>query len=165
MIRAEPLTPEAFAPFGHVSRAGLGEVKRIRGGAVTLSRSEARFDRDAGAERLVLDFYSVPAEPMPLRTEQAERHAHSAQVFIPVRCARYLVVVWPERPAPGVTPLAFVADGETAVTYAPGVWHHGIVALDRAAEFASFMWRGDDVENAEFLPLDPVPEITWPDAA
>ena len=62
---------------------------------------------------------------------------------MPLDASRYLVVVWPEEPAPGVEPVAFVAQGNDVIVYNPGVWHHGIVALDRQTVFTSLFWRPD----------------------
>lgn len=62
--------------------------------------------------------------------------------------------------------MAFVAGPQDVVTYAPGVWHHGIVALDRPACFASLMWKTGDMKiDTEFLPLAESWAICWPDAA
>ncbi len=59
MIQTRPLTPDTFAPFGHVARPGLGAVKTIRDGAVRLSKSETRFRTLPEAAEPALDFYEV----------------------------------------------------------------------------------------------------------
>lgn len=159
MIEAQELTQARFEPFGHVARSGAGELKRIRDGKVLLTRTPTLLSHDAAADRLALDVYHVPPEGGPLRMAMAEQHKHSSQLFIPVRAARYLVVVWPEKPAPGVVPAAFVAGGEDAIVYNPGIWHHGIVALDRDALFASAMWR--TATDTEFCPLSEPVAVTW----
>lgn len=161
MIEAQELTQARFEPFGHVARSGAGEAKRIRDGKVLLTRTAAQLSHDAAAHRMALDFYDVPPEPGPLRMAMAERHPHSSQLFIPVRAVRYLVVVWPERPAPGIVPAAFVAGSEDVIVYNPGVWHHGIVALDGDAVFASAMWRTDGGTDAEFCALAEPAAVSW----
>ncbi|MDK3018846.1 ureidoglycolate lyase [Pseudodonghicola flavimaris] len=159
-IVARPLTPEAFAPFGHVARPGLGEVKAIRGGGVRLSKSSTVFDHLAAAPDATLDFYEVEPEPGPLDARVIERHPRSSQLFCPMGAARWLVAVWPE--GPEAPPLAFVAGPRDVVTYAPGLWHHGIVALDRPACFASLMWKAADrAGDTEFLDLATPVRIEW----
>lgn len=163
MIGAQPLTPENFAPFGHVARPGLGDVKQIRGGAVRLSKSTSEFTHQPVSPDAKLDFYEVPPEVGMLEARVIERHIFSSQMFSPMNAKRWLVVVWPE--GPDGAPLAFVAGPQDVVTYAPGLWHHGIAALDRPTCFSSFMWKkGDPAIDTEFLTLDAPWGVTWPDA-
>lgn len=157
-IIAQPLTPEAFARFGHVARPGLGDVKLIRDGHVRLSKSATTFVHAAKAPEPALDFYEVQPEPGPLRARVIERHPFSAQLFCPMGAARWLVAVWPE--GPERAPLAFVAGPEDVVTYAPGLWHHGIVALDRPACFSSLMWKAG-AGDTEFRDLAAPVMIDW----
>ncbi|MEQ3749914.1 MAG: ureidoglycolate lyase [Celeribacter sp.] len=160
-IQAQPLTPDAFAPYGHVARPGLGEVKMIRDGQVRLSKSDTRFRHQPAASDAKLDFYEVAPETDLLTARMIERHAHASQLFCPMNAARWLVAIWPD--GPDAPPLAFVAGPLDAVTYAPGLWHHGIVALDRAACFSSLMWKtGDAKADTEFLPLAAPWGISWP---
>lgn len=161
-ITAQMLTADAFRSFGYVARAGDGVVKSIRNDAVTLSRSDTRFDHDLAATELTLDFYEVPSEARPLHAKMAERHVLSAQTFVPMSVARWLIVVWPE----GLTgaPRAFVAQAGDVVTYLPGLWHHGIVALDTSATFASTMWRSNTPEDTEFCAIEREDlQISWHD--
>lgn len=161
MIEAQELTQTRFEPFGHVARSGTGDLKRIRDGKVLLTRTPTQLSHDTAADRLALDFYDVASEACPLRMSMAERHPHSSQLFIPVRVARYLVVVWPDRPVSGVEPVAFVARSEDVIIYNPGVWHHGIVALDGDALFASAMWRTAAGTDTEFCQLAEPIAVTW----
>ena len=160
MIQAEPLTPEGFAPFGHVARPGLGAVKTIRDGAVRLSKSTTAFDHLPDAPGAALDFYEVQPEVGHLTARVVERHPRSSQLFCPMGTGRWLVAVWPD--GPDGAPLAFVAGPQDVVTYAPGLWHHGIVALDQPACFASLMWKGEDASgDTEFCDLPAPCAIGW----
>ena len=153
------LSSESFAPFGHVARAGDGAVKMLRDGAVRLSRSPASLTHTAEAVDFTLDFYEVRAEGVRLTVRMAENHPNSSQIFVPMRVDRYLVIVWPQRPGPGVEPQAFFGTAQDVVVYNPGVWHHGIVALDGDALFASAMWRTRGGVDAEFASVEPVFDI------
>ncbi|TDE38850.1 ureidoglycolate lyase [Antarcticimicrobium sediminis] len=161
-IQAQTLTPEAFAPYGHVARPGLGDVKAIRNDRVHLSKSETAFSHQPDAKEVKLDFYEVAPETHQLVASVIERHNLSSQMFSPMNAARWLVVIWPDGPARA--PLAFVAGPQDVVTYAPGLWHHGIAAIDRPACFTSLMWKkGDIAVDTEFLTLDRAWGIGWPD--
>lgn len=148
----ERISAQGFAPFGHLARPGEGLVKSIRDGGVVLTKTVAQLARDAHGIDLALDFYQVSPERDRLELVQAERHPHSAQVFIPMSADRYLVVVWPDHPDAS-KPRAFLAGPQDVVIYNPGVWHHGIVALGREALFASAMWRTRGRVDAEFHAL------------
>jgi len=163
VIHAQEISPAAFAPFGRLARSGAGELKRIRDNRVLLTRTDTEFPRDELARDFALDFYEVPAEAHPLRMTVAERHPHSCQIFVPVTARRYLVVVWPAKPAPGATPEAFVAGARDVIVYNPGVWHHGIVALDNEATFASAMWRAPEGRDTEFCELPEPLSVSWPE--
>lgn len=86
-IEARPLTPEAFAPFGHVARPGFGDVKAIRDGQVRLSKSDTAFAHGPAADAARLDFYEVAAERDLLVASMIERHAQSSQMFSPMGAA------------------------------------------------------------------------------
>jgi ureidoglycolate lyase len=148
------LTPESFAVYGYVGRAGDGVVKTIRNGGAVLTKSPVSFEHDVEAVDHALEFYQVKAEGTTLHAMQAERHPHSAQMFIPVSVESYLVVVWNNHPNGGGLPAAFVAGPEDVVVYKPGIWHHGIVALGRDGLFASTMWKTRGGTDVEFLPLE-----------
>ena len=153
MIRAALLTVEAFAPFGDVVSADL------RAGASANQGTAVRFDRCAallsdrpGALANLAVFRSVP-KSLPFEVKLLEQHPHSTQVFLPLRCARFLVCVAPtlDGGAPDVTALkAFICWPGQGVAYKPGVWHHPILALDESAEFAMIAYEdgsaGDCVE-------------------
>lgn len=152
MLELEPLSTETFRPFGQVAQPGLGQVKEIRDGTVRLTRSPALLDRDAEAVDLALDFYEAMPEKGRMDILQAENHPHSAQLFVPLDLVPYLVIVWPGHPDE-TSPRAFVGQGAQAVIYTPGVWHHGIVALQRQTPFLSSMWRCTGGGDTEFASL------------
>lgn len=155
---AMPITPENFAPFGRVMRPGQAThgltTRAIRVGTVTLTRSAQPFGCDPDA-RWSLDFYETALFSAPLSLTVAERHPHTAQVFIPMSVTRWLVVVWPSFSGdqPGGQPLAVLAGPEEAISYDANVWHHGIVALAGTGIFASGMGRMPEGDDTEFANL------------
>ncbi|QIZ79155.1 ureidoglycolate lyase [Thalassovita gelatinovora] len=157
---AKPLTPENFTNYGDVSRPNLGESKLIRNGEVRLSKSAAAFSHLPEAPAAALDFYEVQPTTNTLHAISVERHPRSTQMFCPMEAGRWLVVIWPN--GPDGPPEAFVAAPDDVVTYKPGIWHHGIVALDRPAKFASIMWKSETgLGDTEFAPLNSPVDIEW----
>jgi len=146
-VRVQPLTAEAFAPFGEVIRLG-DEARRVRAQGAFERRPEA-------AEPRLWVATLLRAVTLPLAVTTMERHPLSAQTFIPLNGRPYLVVVCGAAAdgAPDPSTLrAFEAAPDQGVTYAMGVWHHGLAALDAPARFVvcmSFSGQDDDV----FVPL------------
>jgi ureidoglycolate lyase len=146
----EPLTKQAFAPFGEVidvpDAAGrtyyeeaLGNLRPQAHPSLSLSLKTETADR-------------------PLRAELLERHEFSSQTFVPIDVGRWLIVVAPHAAAGGpdlVGVKAFIATGKQGVTYRPNTWHHGLTVLDRPGRFAVFMWRTGSKGDEEFVPVQP----------
>lgn len=160
MIRVQRLEPAGFANFGHVARSGEGVTKSIRADTVLLTKSPTIFRHDEIATDLALDFYDVQPEKDIVRITQAERHAHSAQMFVPMAVENYLVVVWDDDPRTGGRPSAFLGGPRDAVIYHPGVWHHGIIAIGGRGLLASTMWRTRGGTDVEFIDLPAPLEFT-----
>uniref|UniRef100_UPI003342040E ureidoglycolate lyase n=1 Tax=Paracoccus sp. TaxID=267 RepID=UPI003342040E len=131
-----------------------------------LSKSPAELTHDEYALDMTLDFYDVQPANDPLQINIAERHEHSSQMFVPMSGQHYLVIVWDDHPAQDGKVRAFVGAPDDVVIYKPGIWHHGIISLNRPGVFASTMWRtrgGTDVEFLQVpqpfvLPLQELPQ-------
>lgn len=112
-IKAEPLTPEAFAPYGSVIDAG---------------RCQLYCNEGEYTARL------MTLEPMPDRVGRINRHFDHTQLFAPITGDSMVLVVAPAHlSADGFDPKqirAFVNDGTQAWTYNVGVWHLAPRALD-----------------------------------
>ena len=153
-VRAAPLTPEAFDPFGDVVSAGL------RAGAPANQGTAVRFDRAAQIEttrpgaRPNLAVFRSAARSLPIDLLLLERHPCSTQAFLPMVCARILVCVAPARPdgSPDLARLAaFLCGPGQGINYRRDVWHHPIVALDAPAELAMLAWEdGGPLDCVEY---------------
>lgn len=141
-MRARPLTAEAYAPYGHVLAAGIGPARVVnQGTAQRFDRVVPLADLRPGEASLnVSVFRSRPRAERPFEVALLEKHPASTQLFVPMAARRYLVIVALGGDRPDLATLgAFVANGRQGVSYAPGVWHHPIVALDDETDFACFV--------------------------
>ena len=140
----EPLSAARFAPFGDVLEND-GSARRNFYPEATVP------GEGAGALRFWVS-HVEPVTAAPLSILQLERHRYAAQSFIPLKIARWIVIVASSRPDgfPEVSGLrAFLAAPAQGVSYRRGTWHHGTTVLDAPAQFAVLMWRraaGDDDE-------------------
>ena len=141
LLRARPLEADAFSPFGQVLEHRPGDLERRNFAAELFN------DRPGAAPNLRVQ--RTAPTPLPLRATVIERHLHSSQMFAPLSGAPYLVTVFPAdswgRP---VVPAgrAFIAQGDQAVNYNRGTWHHPFVAL---MEGTFLMLRWDEGEGDE----------------
>ena len=135
-LKAQKLTPEAFAPFGEVIDARISESFAINGGRTQRHHDLARVEiLDAPSRPLISVFVSQPVT-LPLELELLERHPLGSQAFMPLHEERFIVVVAP--PGDDIDPdgiRAFVTDGRQGVNYRAGTWHAIHSVLEREGEF------------------------------
>jgi ureidoglycolate lyase len=149
-IDPQPLTKEAFAPFGDVIELPTSTGRTYYEDALGNLRPAARPSVSVSQRE--------PTAERPIAANLLERHEFSSQTFIPLDVGRWLIVVAPhaERGGPDLSGVkAFVADGRHGVTYKPDTWHHGLTVLDRPGRFAVFMFRDDSGGDEEFVPVTP----------
>ena len=149
-IHPQPLTREAFAPFGDVIDVPDEPGRTYYEDALGNLRSNAHPSLSLSLKGETPD--------RPLRADMLERHEFSSQTFVPIDVARWLIVVAPHATAGGpdlAGGKAFIATGRQGVTYKPNTWHHGLTVLDRPGRFAVFMWRDGGKGDEEFVPVEP----------
>lgn len=156
ILTAQPLTAEAFAPYGDVI-AARGEASTI---ATTINQGMgsrcsdlARVDVAADGGRAAISVITCIAEALPITLRLMERHPLGSQAFVPLNGQRYVVVVAPAGAPPARADLrAFLCRGDQGINYHRGIWHHPMLALDRACEFAEFHRAGPGT-NCDETPL------------
>ncbi len=149
-VTVEPLTAEAFAPFGDVLALPSEPGRTYYNEALANRRPEA------GAS-LSLSLREATAA-LPLTVTLLERHEFSSQTFVPIDAGQYLVVVAPHAADGGPDrerARALRARRDQGVTYKADTWHHGLTVFGRAARFAVFMWATGGHGDEEFVAVDP----------
>lgn len=136
-IQITPLTKKAFAPFGDVVEAEGSEAFAINDGFATRHHDLAALDLLEAGGRPLLNIFRARPWPQPIRIRMLERHPLSSQAFVPLSDRPFLAVV----AAPGEDPQpeeirAFITNGRQGVNYRRGVWHHPLLVLGEAADFA-----------------------------
>lgn len=156
-----PLEREAFAPFGEVIETS-NAVRHftINAGSTERYHDLANIQPGAGGRASVSIFRGQPRR-LPFRVEMMERHPLGSQAFMPLSGRPYLVVVAPAGPAPKVEELrVFLARGDQGVNYAPGVWHHPLLALGEVSDFLVIdrSGPGDNCDEVELAPGGLIPD-------
>ncbi len=142
MIKVEPLTAEAFKPFGQVIEADPSTAVEINSGYTT--RYHALASADVGEGAAILSIFR--GRVRPLTVAMLERHPLGSQAFVPLNGRDWLAVV-AETPEPSAC-RAFLCRGDQGVQYARNVWHHPLLVLNESQDFL-VVDRAGDGDNLE----------------
>lgn len=149
-IRLQPLTAEAFAPFGDVIEVAGAPDKIINQGLCGRFHDRATFDFSDG--RAGLSLFKAEPRALPLALEMVERHPDGSQAFIPMSEHAFVVVVAPDQRGTPGRPLAFRTDIGQAVNYHRGTWHGVLAPLHEPGLFAVIdrIGAGENLEEHWF---------------
>lgn len=130
-IRPEPLTADAFAPFGEVLDA-TGDFRLINAGLCRRHHDRARLD--FGPEgRAGISIFQAEPRSLPYRFDLIERHPDGSQAFLPMTQQPFLVIV---AASPDATPRAFLTNGAQGINLRRGTWHGVLTPLHAPGLFA-----------------------------
>lgn len=158
MLKAVPLTAEAFRPFGDVIATAGHEPSWINEHTCQRFNDLADVDvQGAGGRPLISIFRALP-RALPFSVGMLERHPLSSQAFYPLERRPFLIIVAEPGEQPHSQRLhAFLSGGDQGVNYRRDTWHHALLALGGPSDFL-VIDRGGPEENCEEQPLagDPV---------
>ena len=152
-LKAEPLTAEAFAPFGDVMDARTAASFPINAGRTQRHHDLAKVETLGDNARTLINIFVSQPITLPLALTFLERHPQGSQAFMPLHEERFIVVVAP--PGEHIDPSdvrAFVTDGRQGVNYHAGTWHAIQSVLEREGEFL-VVDRGGEGNNCDEFPL------------
>ena len=153
-LEIQPLTREAFAPFGEVIEAS-DAAQHFTINAGNTERYHDLANIEPGADgRVIVSIFRGQPRTLPFTVHMMERHPKASQAFIPMSGKPYLVVVAPAGEPPAVQDLkVFLARGDQGVNYATGVWHHPLLALEDVCDFI-VVDRSGPGHNCDEVQLD-----------
>lgn len=156
-LTIEPLTAEAFRPFGEVIEAG-GSARHftINQGFAERYHDLVHIDTAGEGGHTVVSIFKALPRTFPMAITTMERHPLGSQAFVALAPMPFLVVVAPPGAAPGPQDLrCFLAQAGQGVNYARGTWHHPLIALDTPCDFL-VIDRGGPAEqgNCDEVALD-----------
>ncbi|WP_322995819.1 ureidoglycolate lyase [Castellaniella sp.] len=153
-LTIEPLSREAFAPFGDVIQAD-DAAKHFTINEGNTERYHDLADIDPGADgRAIVSIFRGKPRTLPFTVTMMERHPKASQAFIPMSGRPYLVVVAKADTTPTVGDLrVFLCQGDQGVNYARGVWHHPLLGLDAVSDFL-IIDRAGPGDNCDIVQME-----------
>jgi len=133
-IALQPLTAEAFAPFGDVLDTSGAPDRIINQGLCGRFHDRAALDFADG--RAGISLFRAEPRTLPLVLDMVERHPDGSQAFLPMSAAPFLVVVAPDEGGIPGRPRAFLTQAGQGVNYHRGVWHGVLCPLSAPGLFA-----------------------------
>ena len=158
-LKPEPLTHEAFLPFGDlISAENCTDIRSINEGHTVRFNNLANLALKATGLAPCLSIFRSRAWLLPRKVHALERHPLTSQAFIPLGQSPYLIVVAPPGPLLESHIQAFIGQPGQGINYHPGTWHHYNVALNEAADFLVVDADGD-TPNCDEVTLNQPIEI------
>lgn len=158
-VIATPIERARYAPYGSLVVAGARESARSANHGTAeawdaLAVIESRRGSEARCTASLFRCHPWTGGDV-IAVRRLERHPDSTQMFAPMRARRFLVIVALGGEQPDLTTLdAFVVEGPCAITYAPGVWHHPMIALDEAADFVNALFADGTEGDCHEVQID-----------
>ncbi|MFV9654777.1 ureidoglycolate lyase [Pseudomonas sp. NY15366] len=147
-LRIEPLTREAFAPFGDVIETAGATAFPINAGTTTRYHDLVQVELAGESPRTLVNIFEGKAWHAPIEIRMLERHPLGSQAFYPVDGGRMLVVVAPPGELDESKIRAFISAPDQGVNYARGTWHHPLLCLQHPGRFL-VVDRGGEGHNCD----------------
>ena len=147
-IAIQPLSKEAFAPFGQVLTIEGAHHYAINDGMTERFHDLADVEIGGPNGRTLISIFHGQPYRLPLALKMVERHPLGSQAFMPLHSRPFLVVVAPDADGVPGTPLAFLTAPGVGVNIGRNVWHGVLTPLEEAGDFL-VVDRGGDGNNLE----------------
>ncbi|MBT8137795.1 MAG: ureidoglycolate lyase [Gammaproteobacteria bacterium] len=123
-LTPQPLTREAFEPFGQVIETD--STSPMNDGRFARSLAQATLDLAPPGQARIDVVTCQETTPLPYEIGVLERHPLGSQAFVPLTGFSFVVVVAAgEQPG---EPRAFVTNGRQGIVYRRGTWHMPMIA-------------------------------------
>lgn len=140
-VKVQPLTAEAFAPYGDVLEATGAPDKLINQGKCGRYHDRAKLDFSDGLAGISI--FKGERETLPLSLKMVERHPAGSQAFVPMSADPFLVVVASDANGVPKEPRAFLTQSGQAINFHRGTWHGVLTPLSEPGLFAVIDRIGD----------------------
>lgn len=147
-LNTEPLSRDAFAPFGQVIEMDGAYHYPINAGNCERYHDLARVELGGVHPRPLISLLRSRHFLLPLELKMVERHPLGSQAFYPLSVHAFLVVVATDESGTPGTPRAFVTAPGQGINIAMNTWHGVLTPLEADADFLC-VDRGGEGNNLE----------------
>ena len=147
-IRTEPLTAEAFAPFGDVLDASGVPDRIINEGRCGRYHDLAQLDFSDG--RAGISIFHSEATTLPVSLALMERHPKGSQAFLPLSKNPFLVVVAEDNGGEPSNLRAFITQPGQGINFHRNIWHGVLMPLADPGLFAVVDRIGEGANLEEY---------------
>ena len=147
-ILIEPLTAEAFAPFGQVIQTQGAQHYPINNGMTERYHDLAKVELGGVHPRPLISIFRGQPYDLPLTLKLVERHPLGSQAFYPLSDLPFLVIVAGDLSGVPDTPRAFLTEPGQGVNIAMNTWHGVLTPLHQPCDFL-VVDRGGEGNNLE----------------
>ena len=148
LLPLQPLTREAFSPFGDVIEMEGSPHFTINQGFAERFNDLANVDVVPEGGMTNVSLFLGQPRPQPIEIKLMERHPLGSQIFIPLQDRPWGVLV-AEDVHDYASYRAFLATGRQGVNYARNVWHHPLLVFDADSRFLVVDRKGPGNNLAE----------------
>ena len=128
-MKIEPLTKQAFAPFGDVIETEGAEHFFINQHFAERFNNLANVDVGDEGGSVNISIAAATPRPKPIAIKLMERHPLGSQIFYPLQDEDWLVLVCGD-PMIETTYRLFRASGQQGINYKKNAWHHPLLVFN-----------------------------------
>jgi ureidoglycolate lyase len=147
-ITIEPLTRDAYAPFGQVIAADGADHYPINSGMTERFHDLATIELGGADPRPLISIARGKPYALPLVLTMLERHPLGSQAFVPLGPHPFLSIVAPDENGVPGTPRAFLARPGHGINMKMNTWHAVLTPLDAVGDFL-LIDRGGPGDNLQ----------------
>ena len=130
----QPLTSEAFTPFGNIIEASGQPDMIINQGFCERYHDRAKIDFLNG--QMGISLFNAKPCTLPYKLDMMERHPLGSQAFIPMNYSAFLITVAQDVNNAPTNPKAFLSRPGQAINFHRNTWHGVLTPLEDPGIFA-----------------------------
>ena len=148
----EPISRQAFSPFGAVLTIEGAERRIINGGTTERFHALATADTETENGKTIVSLFRGQPRRFPYQVGMMERHPLGSQAFYPVTGGDWIAVVADDEDGKPGVPRAFLVPGIVGLQYGPNIWHHPLIAVGEVSDFlvVDRDGPGSNLEEADY---------------
>lgn len=133
-IIAQPISAEAFAPYGALVDFDREPDFAINAGTCQRYHALAHCRAEGQEGQVAISLGRAQPIKLPLELKLMERHPLGTQAFIPLEPVARLVVVAPDKNGKPGRPLAFITGERQGIQYHINTWHGVFTPLHKPCD-------------------------------